>query len=110
MINFLLFILSGVGITNLVVNATILDNPRDFMSNRSTVLKKLLSCMMCSGFWVGMGLGFVFNISPVISGAIISLISHKFSYFKEYIELVIALKAKQLESDDEPEQRNEDVD
>lgn len=99
MINFLLFILSGVGITNLVVNATIFEAPRDYMGSKSQFLKKLMSCMMCSGFWVGIGISYFFNINPIIAGATISLLSNKFSYFLEYVELVIALKAKQLETE-----------
>lgn len=106
-INFLLFILSGIGITNLVVNATILDGPREYMGNKSSFLKKLLSCMTCSGFWVGFVLGFLFNINPMVAAATISLLSTKFSYFKEYVELVIALRAKQLEAISE---KDEDVD
>lgn len=102
--NFLLFILSGVGITNLVVNATILDAPRNYMGSKSNLIKKLLSCMMCSGFWVGVVLSFLFNINPVVAGAIISLLSNKFSYFVEYMELTIALRAKQLETYEEKDE------
>lgn len=110
MINFFLFILSGVGITNLVVNATILEYPRDFMSRYSNFLGKLTSCMMCSGFWVGVLISYLFNINPIVAGATISLLSHKFSYFKDYIELIIALKARQLQDENLDEQRDEDAD
>lgn len=106
-INFLLFILAGVGITNLVVNATILDSPRDYMSNKHPLIKKLLSCMTCSGFWVGIGISFLFNINPIVAGATISLLGTKFGYFLEWIELTIALKAKELNKDD---QRDENAD
>ena len=53
MLEFLLFLFSAVGITNIVVNASILDYPRDFISKGSVWMEKLLSCMMCTGFWVG---------------------------------------------------------
>jgi hypothetical protein len=108
-INFLLFVLSGVGITNLIVNATILDNLRNYLSSKSAFLSKLLSCMMCSGFWVGFGLSIVFGLHPIVAGPIISLLSNVFSYFLEYIELTIALKAKQLEVQPSIE-KDEDVD
>lgn len=97
MVTFLLFILAGIGITNLVVNATILDNLRDFVIQRSNFFGKLLTCMMCSGFWVGLLLGPVFSINMIVAGATISLLSFVFSYFIEYAELLIAIKAKELD-------------
>jgi hypothetical protein len=107
MINFLLFILAGVGITNLVVNASILEGIRDYLGSKSSFLDKLLSCMMCSGFWVGIGISFLFNINPIVAAATISLLSNKYSYFIEYIELAIALKARELQKN---EQRDENAD
>ena len=107
MINFLLFILTGVGITNLVVNASILEGIREYMGSKSALLNKLLSCMMCSGFWVGIGVSFLFNINPIIAAATISLLSNKFSYFIEYAELAIALKAKELEKTDQRDENAE---
>jgi hypothetical protein len=108
MINFLLFILTGVGITNLVVNATILEGIRDYIGNKSYFLKKLLSCMMCSGFWVGIVISFLFNINPIAAAATISLLSNSMSYFFEYLDLTIALKAKELE--EKTDQRDEHAD
>ena len=97
MLNFLLLILAGIGITNIVVNATILDIPRDFLTEHSSFLKKLLSCMMCSGFWVGFFLGIFLGFNPILIGASISLLSHAYSYFSDYMDVSIALSAQRLD-------------
>jgi len=55
-ITLILFILIGTGITNIVVNSTILDSLRDFIVSKAKGLSKpfgelvetLLSCMMCA--------------------------------------------------------------
>ena len=100
-INFLLFILAGVGITNLVVNATILDYPRDFVTKNSEFLEKLLSCMMCSGFWVGVILSiFTPEINIVYGGAIISLLSYSAGGLLDYLDIAIAAESKKLEDED----------
>lgn len=106
MIMFLLFILAGVGITNLVVNATILDYPRDLISARSDFFAKLLSCMMCSGFWIGMFIGIYFDINIIFSGAAISLLSYTFGLFIEFLEVAIAVNVIKLS--DEGVEENED--
>ena len=100
MITFLLFILGGVGITNLVVNASILDNPREIIVKYSDFFGKLVTCMMCSGFWVGLFTGLFMGLNPVLAGATISLLSFCLSYAIEYAELIIALKAYELEQVD----------
>jgi hypothetical protein len=93
----LLFILAGVGITNLVVNASLLDYPRDFIIERSNILGKLITCMMCSGFWVGLLIGIFIGINPILAGATISLLSFTFGLFVEYMEIEMAVKASYLE-------------
>jgi len=98
MVTFLLFILAGIGITNLAVNASILDNPRDFVIKRSEFLGKLLACMMCSGFWTGFIMGLFGGVNPLYSGAAISLLSFTFGYITEYAELAIGLKAVELDN------------
>lgn len=92
----LLFILVGVGITNLIVNATIFDNPRDFVIKKSEFLGKLVSCMMCSGFWVGFLVSFTFDFSPIYGGAIISLFSQLTGTFIDYLDLKIALLGEDI--------------
>nr|BDD46171.1 hypothetical protein 9 [bacterium] len=84
-----LFILVGTGITNLVVNSTILDSLRDLIIRKAyqtkdslgELVEKLLSCMMCSGFWLGMLVSLFFPINFIAAGIIISLTSHFYGTF-----------------------------
>jgi hypothetical protein len=93
MLEFLLFLFVGVGITNIVVNASILDYPRDFIIERSSFFGKLVTCMLCSGFWVGMIL-WIFNpyifltygiLAPISAGATISLSSSFYDIITDYL-------------------------
>lgn len=92
----LLFILFCTSITNIVVNSTILDFPRDFIIARAydcskplgEVVEKLLSCMMCSGFWIGLILSLFFSINPIVGAGVISLTSH---FYGTTIEALVAI-------------------
>jgi hypothetical protein len=105
-----LFILIGVGITNLAVNATILDIPRNFVIDRVSDTKylswiaKLITCMMCSGFWIGVFLSIDFPINFVYGGAIISLCSYVFGSVMDYVDLSIALVDYETEETEEAEE------
>lgn len=87
MVDFLLFLFAGIGITNLAVNASILDIPRDFVSSYSTFFEELIACMMCSGFWVGFLMGAAGGMNPLYSGAIISFASLISGYLVECLTL-----------------------
>jgi hypothetical protein len=97
--NLILFILVGIGITNLAVNATVLDYPRGFITKKSPWVGRLITCMMCFGFWVGIVLAFNFEINPVYGGAIISLLSYTFGTLIDYVELSTALKGRDFEDE-----------
>ena len=83
-ITLILFIMIGTGITNIVVNSTVLDNLRDFViikarsfeESLGEMVESLLSCMMCSGFWIGMIVSLFFPINLLAAAAVISLTSH----------------------------------
>lgn len=60
-----ILIIIGWSITNILVNGSILDRPRIYLMVKSRTLSKLLTCMQCSGFWVGVILGF-FSIAGYI--------------------------------------------
>tara|TARA_B100000700_G_C14771521_1_gene726969 strand:+ start:501 stop:809 length:309 start_codon:yes stop_codon:yes gene_type:complete len=75
LVEFLIFISSCAGITVLIVLSYVLDPAREFVSQRSAFLGKLLSCTMCTGFWVGVTCSAFFDINPVFAGAISSLFS-----------------------------------
>lgn len=104
---FLLFLLAGIGITNIIVNATLLDNPRDFIVKHSRFFGKLITCMMCAGFWVGFVLGICSGLNPIYMGGAISLLSYVLNEVMEYLQVLAALRANELtetsdgEGDDE---------
>ncbi len=84
MAEILLFFLKTMGITNLVVNASIFDIPRGFIVTRLELIGKLISCMLCTGFWIGFVLWFINPVlfldygilAPFCAGASASLVSH----------------------------------
>lgn len=41
-------------ITNIIVNGTILDSIRNWLLIKIPFIGNLISCMMCSGLWVGL--------------------------------------------------------
>jgi len=52
-----LFCLIGWSITSILVNGSIFDGLRIYLAVKAPIFSKLLSCMQCSGFWVGILLG-----------------------------------------------------
>lgn len=62
-----LLIIIGWSITNILVNGSILDGPRIYLMVKSRTLSKLLTCMQCSGFWVGVILGFFSALGFIIN-------------------------------------------
>ena len=57
----LLLIIIGWSITNIIVNGSIFDGIRIYLMVKNQMFSKLLTCMQCSGFWVGIGLG-IFSV------------------------------------------------
>ena len=49
----------GWSLTNLLVNGTLFDSIRNYCIVKSPILSKLLTCIQCSGFWVGAILGYL---------------------------------------------------
>lgn len=101
MYTFFLLILIGVGITNLVVNAGLLEGFRNLISKRSSFFGELINCMLCSGFWVGFILGCYENVFPIYLGAAVSLFSFMLSRILDYVDLLIAIKATELEGEND---------
>lgn len=54
---YLIYILIGWGATDILVNGSILDRIRIYLMVKSPTLSKLLTCIRCSGFWVGILMG-----------------------------------------------------
>lgn len=112
MLNLLLLIIIGIGITNLAVNAVVFDNPRDFIISKVSGTKyfswveELITCMMCSGFWVGFLMSFdgtfeIFN--PIYSGAIVSVSSYMFGSIMDYIDILVAGSSFEIDNEDTEE-------
>lgn len=65
----LLYILISWGITDFLVNGSILNSIRTYLLVKSPLLGKLLSCIRCSGFWVGVGMSALLSSGlPLFSG------------------------------------------
>jgi hypothetical protein len=58
----LIFTIIGWSITNIIVNGSIFDDIRIYLMVKNQMFSKLLTCMQCSGFWVGVILG-LFTLS-----------------------------------------------
>lgn len=67
MTTLLIFSFLGWSITNLLVNGSILDPVRVYIQVMYPSLAKLLTCMQCSGFWVGILLGFLISADQLVN-------------------------------------------
>ena len=47
------FTLAGYGLTQILVYSSLFEKPRTFIKSKSDFLGELVSCPMCTGFWVG---------------------------------------------------------
>jgi len=99
-IEIFLLIIIGVSITNIIVNASVLETARNFLFKRFRISEGLLSCMLCSGFWVGLFLGFTSfrEIGILFSGFIVSLFSHIYSLVINLASII------EIEEDSEDEE------
>ena len=70
----LIYLLIGWSITSILVNGTIFDTLRIYLLVKAPTLHKLFSCMQCSGFWVGIVLGFL-SISGIIYNPLLSMVN-----------------------------------
>jgi hypothetical protein len=86
--SFISFVLFCIGTTNLVVHGSIFDSIRKRLSSLHHLIEKLLSCMMCSGFWVGIISSLFFGFNPFFGGIISSLFSHVFGTVISVLESV----------------------
>jgi hypothetical protein len=65
--NFLIYILIGWGITDILVNGSIFNGIRNYFLVKSPAIGKLFSCIQCSGFWVGILMGILFYLDLIFS-------------------------------------------
>lgn len=62
----IIWIIIGWSITSILVNGTILDSVRNYLIVKAPSFSKLLTCIQCSGFWVGalLGTGSFLRLTP----------------------------------------------
>ena len=100
MLNLLLFILFSVGLTNIVVNASILENIRERIEGENETFGKLTRCMLCTGFWVGLLSAPIFDYNLLIGAAIASLFSDLYSSAIEVMDTYVLNNAGGLAEDE----------
>jgi hypothetical protein len=89
----LIYSFIGWGITNILVNGSIFDEFRNYCLVMLPKLGKLLTCMQCSGFWVGFLMGLL-NFGGVIQNPWAEFfhfqgeIAGKFQHFMEFVLLI----------------------
>lgn len=64
------FILSGVGLTFIIVYGSIFEDVKKRI--KSDFIWDLVNCAQCTGFWVGFLISFYYGFFPVLGGGIIS--------------------------------------
>jgi hypothetical protein len=97
----------GLGITNIIVNSSILESLRIWIESKSILLGQLINCMLCTGFWVGLLVGLIYGESPVFMASLVSLLGFIFSRLLEYFDLVLAIHAKTFDNNNEDEEDDE---
>lgn len=60
------FMIVAYGMANILVYGKIFDKPRNWVTSNSEFLKKLLSCIFCTGWWVGVYLSLLL-FSPALA-------------------------------------------
>jgi hypothetical protein len=58
----IIFILIVYGLTNIIVNESVLRKPIDWLKTKSTFLEKVLSCMTCASWYIGILIYTIINI------------------------------------------------
>lgn len=76
MLNLLLFILMACGLTNIITSEYIFEPVREWWQKvwKWEKMKYLISCPVCCGFWVGLGLSFPFDLPFWIAPFAVSFI------------------------------------
>jgi len=102
-VDFLVFTFGCAGLTIVIVSSSILEPIRAFIAARSTYFGKLVSCTMCSGFWVGLIASYFSDINPLWGASISSLFSWGISNIVEAFFSIGVYFDTALESGEEDE-------
>jgi hypothetical protein len=52
------------GLTSIIIYGSIFNKPRNWVKDRSTILKAFLGCSLCVGFWSGLTVSLLCNAQP----------------------------------------------
>ena len=86
--NSVIFIMSVLGVTNIIVESHLFYAIRNYIAKYSNILK----CHQCTGFWVGVFISIIFprfievSGSIFLNGIISSLLCHLYFILRDYIE------------------------
>ncbi len=88
LVELLTFLITAGGITSMLVGASILSSPREWISSKSNFFRGLLSCPMCTGFWVGLFLSILIPVNPIFGAFMSSVFSWAVYSFVDATESV----------------------
>lgn len=63
MLNALIVLFSFYGLTWAIKESELLSTPRNWVMRKSVFIFKLLSCYFCTGFWCGLVVYLLYNLS-----------------------------------------------
>ncbi len=97
-----MILLSCIGIVWIIKDSYIFARPRNFLSSKSDLLKELLSCSLCLGFWCGLVIGLInlwIGESISLKLLLLPLSSAAFCWFSDSLldliqESIVSLKNK----------------
>ena len=95
------FSLISVALTNVIVNASILEPFRVFIESKSRFFGSLLRCMLCSGLWVGLIISPFFSINIIAGALLSSLLGDMYSTIFGFIETLTSFIIGKASSDDD---------
>lgn len=105
------FITAALGLLFILQYSYILKIPRDFLKAKIPFFKKLIECSMCSGFWVGIAMGF-FYLEPftlfgiLCCGFSISFLGSLFNFIMEYLDDKIFENKVKIKENGKTEDKN----
>lgn len=67
--NLLLFAMAAIGLTNIIVDSSIMEKPREWFEKRKEnwlagKVNSIMSCYQCAGFWAGVICGCMLLLTP----------------------------------------------
>lgn len=93
MAELIMFIIASAGITYIIVYGSILSSIRSWLSAKSSYIEDLISCTLCTGFWVGLALSMFTTISLPYAAGIAAISAMVVDLIIDLIREMIALVA-----------------